>query len=107
SSRRRHTRTKRDWSADVCSSDLCSSGGASSGSGSDDGGENSGGTLTIFTTGEEMSFDPAISQNLAITTLGLTARRLTAWKTSADAPTELIPDLATDVGTPTDDGATS
>ena len=84
----------------------CSSGGASSGSGSDDGGENSGGTLTIFTTGEEMSFDPATSQNLAITTLGLTARRLTAWKTSADAPTELIPDLATDVGTPTDDGAT-
>src|SRR5699024_12265102 len=25
---------------------------------------------------------------------------------SADAPTELIPDLATDVGTPSDDGAT-
>ena len=78
---------------------------SSDGSGSDGGGE-SGGTLTIFSTGEEMSFDPATSQNLAITTLGLTARRLTAWKTSADAPTELIPDLATDVGTPSDDGAT-
>src|SRR5699024_1934019 len=84
----------------------CSSGGTSSGSGSDGGGEDSGGTLTIFSTGEEMSFDPATSQNLAITTLGLTARRLTAWKTSAEAPTELIPDLATDVGTPSDDGAT-
>lgn len=83
----------------------CSSDGSGSGSGSDGGGE-SGGTLTIFSTGEEMSFDPATSQNLAITTLGLTARRLTAWKTSADAPTELIPDLATDVGTPSDDGAT-
>lgn len=84
----------------------CSSGGTSTGSGSDGGGEGGGGSLTIFTTGDEMSFDPATSQNLAITTLGLTARRLTAWKTSADAPTELIPDLATDVGTPSDDGAT-
>src|SRR5699024_1238843 len=80
----------------------CSSGGT----GSAGGGEGGGGSLTIFTTGDEMSFDPATSQNLAITTLGLTARRLTAWKTSADAPTELIPDLATDVGTPSDDGAT-
>src|SRR5207249_7591847 len=26
SSRRRHTRSKRDWSSDVCSSDLCSRG---------------------------------------------------------------------------------
>ena len=84
----------------------CSSGGTSTGSGSDGGGGGGGGSLTIFTTGDEMSFDPATSQNLAITTLGLTARRLTAWKTSADAPTELIPDLATDVGTPSDDGAT-
>src|SRR5699024_11339100 len=33
SSRRRHTRSKRDWSSDVCSSDLGgSSGGSSSGS---------------------------------------------------------------------------
>ena len=77
----------------------------SSGS-SDAGGGESGGTLTIFTSSEEISFDPATSQNLAITTLGLIARRLTAWKTSADAPTELIPDLATDTGTPSDDGKT-
>src|SRR5207249_9025522 len=27
SSRRRHTRSKRDWSSDVCSSDLCESAG--------------------------------------------------------------------------------
>ena len=82
----------------------CSNGG--SGGSSDGGGGDTGGTLTIFSTGEEMSFDPATSQNLAITTLGLTARRLTAWKTSTDAPTELIPDLATDVGTASDDGQT-
>src|SRR5438105_12416075 len=29
SSRRRHTRSTRDWSSDVCSSDLCSGSGAS------------------------------------------------------------------------------
>ncbi|WP_193105489.1 ABC transporter substrate-binding protein [Brachybacterium sp. FME24] len=83
----------------ACSTD--GSGGSSS-----DGGGESGGALTIFSTGEEMSFDPATSQNLAITTLGLTARRLTAWKTSAGAPTELIPDLATDTGTASEDGRT-
>ncbi|MGP9683024.1 ABC transporter substrate-binding protein [Brachybacterium sp. AOP3-A1-3] len=83
----------------------CSNGG-SGGSSDGGGGGKTGGTLTIFSTGEEMSFDPATSQNLAITTLGLTARRLTAWKTTAGAPTELIPDLATDVGTASDDGQT-
>ena len=82
----------------------CSDGGSSSSS-SDAGGQQ-GGDLTIFSTSEDMSFDPATSQSLAITSLGLTARRLTAWKTSADAPTELIPDLATDTGTPSDDGKT-
>lgn len=83
----------------------CSDGGSSSSSSSDAGGQQ-GGDLTIFSTSEELSFDPATSQNLAITTLGLIARRLTAWKTTAGKPTELIPDLATDVGTPSDDGKT-
>ncbi len=82
---------------------LAACGSDSSGS-SDAGGESGGGTLTIYSSGEEMSFDPATSQNLAITTLGLTARRLTSWKTSADASTELIPDLATDTGTVSEDG---
>src|SRR5690606_19491149 len=65
-----------------------------------------GGTLTIYTPAEDMSFDPATSQSLAITSLGLNARRLTAWKVSPDAATEVIPDLATDTGTPSDDGKT-
>ena len=82
----------------------CSDGGSSSSS-SDAGGQQ-GGDLTIFSTSEDMSFAPATSQSLAIPSLGLTARRLPAWKTSADAPTELIPDLATDTGTPSDDGKT-
>lgn len=78
------------------------------GGGSDGGGDAGAGgsTLTIFTSSEEMSFDPATSQGLAITSLALTARRLTAWKTSPDAPTELIPDLATDTGTVSEDGRT-
>jgi peptide/nickel transport system substrate-binding protein len=79
---------------------------SSTGSDGGGGGASAEGTLTIYSTAEELSFDPATSQNLAITTLGLLARRLTAWKTSADAPTELIPDLATDTGTPSDDGKT-
>src|SRR5690606_33405693 len=65
-----------------------------------------GGTLTIYTAAEEVSFDPASSQNLAITTLGLNARRLTAWSTDPNAPTEVVPDLATDTGTASDDGKT-
>ena len=65
-----------------------------------------GGTLTIYTTADDMSFDPATSQSLAITSLGLNARRLTAWKVSSDSATEVIPDLATDTGTPSDDGKT-
>src|SRR5699024_11582497 len=35
SSRRRHTRSKRDWSSDVCSSDLVDQGGVGHGVGTD------------------------------------------------------------------------
>jgi peptide/nickel transport system substrate-binding protein len=87
----------------ACGDNAGSGGGSDTGSGT---GGKKGGTLTIFSTSDEMSFDPATSQNLAITTLGLLARRLTAWKTTPDAPTELVPDLATDTGTPSDDGKT-
>lgn len=65
-----------------------------------------GGTLRILTSSPAVSWDPASSQNLAITTLGLVERRLTSWKTDADGSTEVVPDLATDTGTPSDDGAT-
>lgn len=80
--------------------------GTGSGSGGSDAGGARGGELTIHTSAQELNFDPATSQSLAITTLGLVARRLTAWKVSPDAPTELIGDLATDTGTPSDDGRT-
>lgn len=81
----------------------CSGGSGAGGSGAAVKGEK-GGDLTIFTTQKEMSFDPATSQSLAITTSGLIHRRLTAWRTAADKPTELVADLATDTGTPSEDG---
>ncbi|MFD7023525.1 ABC transporter substrate-binding protein [Promicromonospora sukumoe] len=64
-----------------------------------------GGELHILTSSSAINWDPATSQNLAITTLGLVERRLTSWKTNADGTTEVVPDLATDTGTPSDDGA--
>jgi peptide/nickel transport system substrate-binding protein len=65
-----------------------------------------GGTLHILTSSTAVNWDPATSQNLAITTLGLVERRLTAWKTDADGATVDVPDLATDTGTPSADGLT-
>lgn len=65
-----------------------------------------GGTLHILTSSSAVNWDPATSQNLAITTLGLVERRLTAWKTDADGTTTVVPDLATDTGTPSADGLT-
>ncbi|MFE7406690.1 ABC transporter substrate-binding protein [Isoptericola sp. NPDC057559] len=65
-----------------------------------------GGTLHILTSAPSINWDPATSQNLAITTLGLVERRLTAWQTNPDGSTEVVPDLATDTGTVSDDGTT-
>lgn len=65
-----------------------------------------GGTLTILTSATEVNFDPAKSQNLAITTLGLVLRRLTTWDVQPGQPARVVPDLATDTGTPSDGGRT-
>ncbi|MFD6177200.1 MULTISPECIES: ABC transporter substrate-binding protein [unclassified Isoptericola] len=65
-----------------------------------------GGTLHILTSAPSINWDPATSQNLAITTLGLVERRLTAWQTNPDGSTEVVPDLATDTGSVSDDGKT-
>lgn len=65
-----------------------------------------GGELHVLTSSTAINWDPATSQNLAITTLGLVERRLTSWRTDPDGTTEVVPDLATDTGTPSDDGAT-
>ncbi|MGC4746709.1 ABC transporter substrate-binding protein [Micromonospora sp. DT201] len=70
------------------------------------GGTEKGGTLTILNAASDIVFDPAKSQNLAITTLGLVLRRLTTWEVQPGKPAQVVPDLATDTGKTTDGGKT-
>lgn len=79
---------------------------ACSGGGGGDKTGGTGGTLTILTSATQINLDPAKSQNLAITTLGLIERRLTTWDIRPGQPAKVVPDLATDTGTPSDDGKT-
>ena len=65
-----------------------------------------GGTLTIYTSSTELSFDPAKSQSLAITSMGLVNRRLTTWDIRPGHPPKVVPDLATDTGRSSDGGRT-
>lgn len=65
-----------------------------------------GGTLTILTQATQINLDPAKSQNLAITTMGLIERRLTTWDIQKGKPAEVVPDLATTIGTASDGGKT-
>jgi peptide/nickel transport system substrate-binding protein len=66
----------------------------------------SGGTLTLLTPASTISLDPASSQNLATTTLGLIDRRLTTWDVQPGKDAKVVPDLATDTGKVSDDGKT-
>ncbi|HWT32766.1 MAG TPA: ABC transporter substrate-binding protein [Microbacterium sp.] len=79
-------------------------------SGSADNGPSStsakGGTLTILTQQTQINLDPAKSQNLAITTLGLLLRRLTTWDIEPGKDPKVVPDLATDTGVASDGGKT-
>jgi len=63
-----------------------------------------GGSLSIFSDSPSVTLDPAESQGLAITTLGLIYRRLTTWDIEPGKPATVVPDLATDTGTPSDNG---
>ncbi len=65
-----------------------------------------GGDLTILTSQTELSFDPAKSQSLAITSLGLVERRLTTWDITPGQEAKYVPDLATDTGTSSNGGKT-
>lgn len=65
-----------------------------------------GGTLTILTSASSVTLDPAKSWNLATTTLGLIDRRLTTWKVDPTGDPQVVGDLATDAGTPSDGGKT-
>ncbi len=68
--------------------------------------ERSGGTLTVLTQDEMIDLDPANSLNFPTTWLGLTGRRLTTWSLVEGQDPVVVPDLATDTGTPTDGGRT-
>jgi peptide/nickel transport system substrate-binding protein len=81
----------------------CSGGGASDDASS---GTNKGGTLNILTTATSVHLDPATSQNLNITTLGLVLRRLTAWDVQPGKTAKVVPDLATNTGDSSDGGKT-
>jgi peptide/nickel transport system substrate-binding protein len=65
-----------------------------------------GGTLYILQDSASYTFDPATSESLAITALGLVHRRLTAWSAAPGKVTTVVPDLATDTGRTTDGGKT-
>ncbi|MFK3984333.1 ABC transporter substrate-binding protein [Micromonospora sp. NPDC050397] len=83
---------------------------ANSQDGSDGGstatGTTPGGTLNILSASTDINFDPAKSQNLAVTTLGLVLRRLTTWDVQPGKPAQVVPDLATDTGQSSDGGKT-
>jgi peptide/nickel transport system substrate-binding protein len=65
-----------------------------------------GGDLTVLTSQTELSFDPAKSQSLAITSLGLVERRLTTWDITPGQPAKPVPDLATTTGESSNGGKT-
>ncbi|MEJ2855679.1 MULTISPECIES: ABC transporter substrate-binding protein [unclassified Saccharothrix] len=64
-----------------------------------------GGTLRILSDGQTVNYDPAKSSSLAITSLGLVHRRLTAWHNKPGEQAKVVPDLA-DTGKTTDGGKT-
>jgi peptide/nickel transport system substrate-binding protein len=63
-----------------------------------------GGTLTILDSQTTLTLDPAQSWSLAVTSSGLLWRRLTTWKIDPTGAPEVVPDLATSDGTPSDGG---
>ncbi|MEV6414270.1 ABC transporter substrate-binding protein [Kribbella sp. NPDC051718] len=84
----------------------CNANDKSTPSGADTAAAGPGGTFHILTTSKELSLEPAKSQSLGISAIHLVLRGLTSWKTSPDKSTELVPDLATDIGQPSDGGKT-
>ncbi|WP_027344197.1 ABC transporter substrate-binding protein [Hamadaea tsunoensis] len=84
----------------ACNANATPTGSASSGT------ARKGGTLTILTSSSSVNLDPAKSQNLAITTLGLIFRRLTTWDIKPGQEGKVVGDLAQDAGTPSDGGKT-
>ena len=88
-----------------CGSSATGLGGANASNGSStQAAATKGGTLTVLTAGTSINLDPASSQNLATTTGGMIHRRLNEWKVSKNGDAQLVPDLATNTGKPSDNG---
>lgn len=64
----------------------------------------SGGTLRILTSSTDINWDPARSQSMPVTSLALVHRRLTTWNLAEGGEATVVPDLATDTGTASEDG---
>lgn len=69
--------------------------------GGDGAGDN---TLHVLTTDTTIGLDPATNVNFPTTWLGLIGRRLTTWEVTDGGDAQVVPDLATDIGTPSEDG---
>lgn len=67
------------------------------------GGDDEEKTLYVLTSDTTLGFDPATNVNFPTTWEGLIGRRLTTWSTESGS-VEVVPDLATDTGTPNEDG---
>lgn len=103
-------------SSDAASSDKPSGGGSEAAAGMDPEakgpakeveGAKTGGTLRILASGAPTTFDPSAQFYQDVNAiLNLTTRRLTQYRTNADGTSELVPDLATDLGTVSEDGLT-
>ncbi|WP_462417691.1 ABC transporter substrate-binding protein [Kytococcus sp. Marseille-QA3725] len=66
-----------------------------------------GGTLHVLSTARPSTFDPSGQHEPGLDAiLDLTVRRLTQYRTTPDGTSELVPDLATDLGTVSEDGLT-
>lgn len=63
-----------------------------------------GGRLGILTSSTDINWDPAKSQSMPVTSLALVHRRLTTWALSEGSEVTVVPDLATDTGTVSEDG---
>ena len=69
----------------ACGANSRSSSGASASAGA-------GGGLTVLTSSSDVGWDPAKSQSMPMTSLGLVHRRLTTWRLAPGKPIELAPD---------------
>lgn len=98
--------SRRAFLTGLTSLTLAACGANSRGAAPASGTPSAGGTLYVLSSDTDVNWDPARSQSLAVTSLGLVHRRLTTWELSPGGEPRVVPDLATDTGTVSADGLT-